>query len=399
MRIERLGIIATLMGLVLALTAVPATAVSTFAGTNLQAVESLPVANELRTGYSRTLFRHWIDVDRDCQNARAEVLIQESFAPVTFTTVNNCTVATGSWLSYMDNRNFTSASSVSIDHTVALAEAWDSGAHSWTAAEREAFANDLGDSRSLVAVSTSINSSKSDNDPTQWLPAFDVCRYINDWIAVKLRWGLSVDTNERSTLLSRVQSCGVTSLTVEVIRGSVAPPPPPPAVDTEAPTLSGTLSATSAATSISLSWLAATDNVGVARYSLRKNGVEVLSSTALSYSDAAVVRGATYFYEVSAFDAAGNQSSTLATTITVPAGLAITGSSRITAGNRFADLNWTGATTRVDLWRGTTRLLRNTTVSSHSNQVTRTTTSAIYTVCPTGQARTSVQCASVTVRW
>ncbi|MFD4559428.1 hypothetical protein ACFWP5_34765 [Streptomyces sp. NPDC058469] len=37
------------------------------------ALAALPVQTENRTGYERTKFKHWTDVDRDGCNTRAEV--------------------------------------------------------------------------------------------------------------------------------------------------------------------------------------------------------------------------------------------------------------------------------------------------------------------------------------
>jgi uncharacterized protein DUF1524 len=59
---------------------------------------------------------------------------------------------------------------VDIDHLVPLAEAWDSGARTWSSGHRRSFANDVGDSRSLVAVTDNVNQSKGDQDPAEWLP-------------------------------------------------------------------------------------------------------------------------------------------------------------------------------------------------------------------------------------
>jgi hypothetical protein len=74
----------------------------------------------------------------------------------------------------------TPASGLDIDHMVPFAEAWDSsGASTWTAQRREAYANDQGQEASLVAVTARSNRSKADQDPAQWMPpASDAhCRY------------------------------------------------------------------------------------------------------------------------------------------------------------------------------------------------------------------------------
>lgn len=43
--------------------------------------------------------------------------------------------------------------------------------------------DDIGDARSLVAVSPRENRSKADRDPTEWLPSGPGarCRYIEEW--------------------------------------------------------------------------------------------------------------------------------------------------------------------------------------------------------------------------
>ncbi|MFF7551180.1 DUF1524 domain-containing protein [Streptomyces canus] len=67
-------------------------------------------------------------------------------------------------------RSAREARALDIDHLVPLAEAWESGASTWTAKERETYANDLDDPRALIAVSATSNRSKPDQDPATWTP-------------------------------------------------------------------------------------------------------------------------------------------------------------------------------------------------------------------------------------
>lgn len=180
------------------------------------AVADLTVATEHRTGYSRDLFKHWVDADGDGCSTRDEVLISEADDPVTVG--SGCSLSGGRWYSYYDAVSQYSASALDIDHMVPLAEAWDSGASSWTAATREAFANDLGDTRSLVAVTASQNRSKGDQDVAEWLPGHARCRYLREWVAVKHRWRLSVDSAEKSAMISLAAGCTNSTITVTLAR-------------------------------------------------------------------------------------------------------------------------------------------------------------------------------------
>lgn len=167
-----------------------------------RAIKRLPVAGETRRGYDRDKFRHWVDPDGDCRDTRDEVLAAESR-----TSVRGCDIRRGRWFSYYDRRVWRRSSDVDIDHLVALAEAWDSGAKRWNAATRRRFANDLGDRRSLVAVTDNVNMSKSDRDPAEWMPRRGRCRYVREWTAVKIRWSLKVDRAEKRALLRRARNC------------------------------------------------------------------------------------------------------------------------------------------------------------------------------------------------
>lgn len=210
-----LGWLAALLAGALAATlpAAPAFA-ETYSAALRTAVAGLPVATEVRTGYDRDLFPHWIDADGDGCNTRNEVLIAEAVSGPTVG--SGCSLSNGRWYSYYDNATWTNPSDLDIDHVVALAEAWDSGARTWTTSRRRAFANDLGDSRSLVAVTDDVNQSKGDRDPAQWMPPYSGarCTYVTHWVAVKLRWRLTVNSAEKSALASFADACPNVTVTV-----------------------------------------------------------------------------------------------------------------------------------------------------------------------------------------
>jgi hypothetical protein len=177
--------------------------------TFIRAVQSLPVAAETRSGYDRARFRLWTDADGDCRDTRDEVLAAESLVPV-----RGCDIRRGKWRSYYDGAVTRDSTSFDIDHLVPLAEAWDSGAKRWTPTTRERYANDLGDRRALVAVTASANRSKSDQDPAEWMPELGQCRYLRDWVAVKIRWSLTVDPVEKRSVLAAARTCGTGAITV-----------------------------------------------------------------------------------------------------------------------------------------------------------------------------------------
>lgn len=170
----------------------------------------LRVSVEQRSGYDRSLFSHWIDADGDGCDTRREVLITEAIEPPV--AGDACVLSGGRWHSLYDGVETRDPGTFDIDHVVALAEAWDSGAFGWSVDRRTRFANDLDVSWALVAVSATSNRQKSDQDPSTWLPPVVSvrCEYLSMWIAVKVRWDLAVDATEKAVLDREIAGCART---------------------------------------------------------------------------------------------------------------------------------------------------------------------------------------------
>lgn len=186
------------------------------ASSDREALDRLVVVVEpARSGYDRALFSHWDDADRDGCDTRCDVLSAQRGAD-------------GGWFSEWDGATEYDSSQVHVDHIVALAEAWDSGAAHWSAGQRDEFADDRGN---LVAVTASSNLRKSDKDAAEWFPsrAEANCLWARTTITVKAEWELSVDPAERDALSNLLASCGAAvPVPITAAPATTAPPPPPP---------------------------------------------------------------------------------------------------------------------------------------------------------------------------
>ncbi|MER6617617.1 HNH endonuclease family protein [Streptomyces xantholiticus] len=156
------------------------------------------------SGYSRDLFPHWITQSGTC-NTR-EVVLRRDGSNVQQD--SSCAAVSGSWYSPYDGATWYAASDVDIDHIVPLAEAWRSGASSWTTSKRQQFANDLTRPQ-LIAVTDNVNQSKGDQDPAEWMPPRSSyhCYYARMWVHTKYYWNLKVDPAEKSALQSVLNGC------------------------------------------------------------------------------------------------------------------------------------------------------------------------------------------------
>jgi hypothetical protein len=205
------------LGLMLVLSTSQAEAANKSYTTVQKAIDSIKVADEVRTGYVRTKFKHWVTISRAGQlgcDSRKSVIIDEALVKPAIG--KDCALAGGKWLSIYDNVEVTEAGKLDVDHMVPLAEAWDSGASAWTDLKRQQYANDMTDPRHLIAVTGSSNRSKSDQDPADWVPINKsyVCEYIANWVSIKVRWELSIDAKEKTALVANLKGCKPTKIVV-----------------------------------------------------------------------------------------------------------------------------------------------------------------------------------------
>ena len=105
---------------------------------------------------------------------------------------------------------------INIDHIVSLKDAYESGAASWSASRKKAFANDRSNH---VPSCGRVNSSKGSEGPSDFLRRsrdgkgleYDIvrfCEYVQKYHAVKVKYGLSFKGNE----MHPFEGCGITTI-------------------------------------------------------------------------------------------------------------------------------------------------------------------------------------------
>ncbi|MFI5642721.1 HNH endonuclease [Streptomyces goshikiensis] len=156
-----------------------------------EAIDRLPVAVEHREGYKRDLYKHWnrgLNSGDGCDTRKEVILAEAVEAPAV---AAGCKLTGGLWRSAYDNVVVTDAARLDVDHFVPLAEVYDSEQVPWTAARREAYANDQASPDTLIAVSAASNRSKADKDPAEWLPSDDSyhCTYAATWVIFRCTSG------------------------------------------------------------------------------------------------------------------------------------------------------------------------------------------------------------------
>ena len=96
----------------------------------------------LLMGFTRADYGSWIDIDKDCQDTRQEVLIRQSKITPTLDK-KGCKVISGYWDDLYSGESFTNPKQLDIDHFVPLAEVDRSGGDKWSKEKKQAYSNDL----------------------------------------------------------------------------------------------------------------------------------------------------------------------------------------------------------------------------------------------------------------
>ena len=180
------------------------------------ALATLPVKGRAPlTGYTREAFGPaWQDVDRNGCDTRNDIL-RRDLTGVTFKPgTGGCLVLTGTLVDPYGGgridfvRGPDRSADVQIDHVVALADAWQTGAQALSAPARASLANDPAN---LLAVDGDLNQVKGAVDAATWLPPHKPfrCRYVMRQVRVKAAYGLWVTGAERDAIARELEHCEV----------------------------------------------------------------------------------------------------------------------------------------------------------------------------------------------
>ena len=183
------------------------------------ALAELPVKGRAPlTGYDRAQYgQAWSDdVDvvgghNGC-DTRNDVLRRDLRAVVIKPDTHGCVAAAGTLTDPYSGRmvDFVrgpgTSTVVQIDHVVALADSWQTGAAQLTAQQRQDLANDP---LELLAVDGRVNEAKGGSNAASWLPPAKTfrCRYVARQIAVKTRYRLWVIPAERDAMARVLAGC------------------------------------------------------------------------------------------------------------------------------------------------------------------------------------------------
>lgn len=167
-------------------------------------------------GYSREEFAHWEDAreygwsipsyvqDPGSCDVRDATLIRDGSG---VEVGEYCDVGSGEWADPYTGQTLSDPSDLDGEHVVPLANAFRSGAASWSEEKKAAYANDP---VVVAATDDGENQSKGDKGPEAYQPPYEGshCSYGKRWVQIKDQWSLSITSAEKSALQQMLAGCG-----------------------------------------------------------------------------------------------------------------------------------------------------------------------------------------------
>lgn len=184
---------------------------SVSAAQGLADLNALRVEGPSAVGYDRSEWRQW-DVygSRSCWSVREQTIATQ--ATGVRLADDGCSIEaasltspyTGSSESFGTSRDVSSR--IQIDHVVPLKYAAEHGAQSWSAADKERYANDTTPGH-LIAVDSHSNEAKGDSGPSEWMPSANQCAYVEDFVGVLRKWSISISPADATFAQRQLASC------------------------------------------------------------------------------------------------------------------------------------------------------------------------------------------------
>ena len=190
----------------------PSSAVAAEPPTAISVLNKLEVKGRAaKTGYTRSQFPHWSDLDRNGCDSRNDILKRDLKVIIFKDGTRDCKVISGELVDPFSGKKLqfnlnTAASNIDIDHIVALSNAWQTGAAYFDKDARSSIANDP---LNLLAVDASLNRQKGDGDAATWLPPLKTfrCEYVARQVAVKFKYKLWVTAPEKKAISNILAKC------------------------------------------------------------------------------------------------------------------------------------------------------------------------------------------------
>lgn len=163
--------------------------------TLLNKLSDVSVMAAASVSYSRSEWKHWLDLDGDGCDTREQVLKASGIDVKT--DPKTCKVLSGTWVEPYSGKTYTDPSAMDLDHVVPLSWAAANGGNSWPAEKKTAFANDP---LNLFLSDASENRSKGDKGPSEYLPpnqSFQ-CTYVTSFVSVVISYDLTMSQLDKA---------------------------------------------------------------------------------------------------------------------------------------------------------------------------------------------------------